>query len=89
IAAVDAAIRTRSCVLNFCAEWCEPCAHMNLVFSELAAEHAALSFLQIDADRFPELCERFELDAVPAFFFFHGGQLADKLLGADAAALSL
>jgi len=88
VAEADAIIAGHSCVINFCAEWCEPCAHMNMVFAELAKEHAALRFLQADADVLPDLCERFELESVPAFLFFHGGKLADSVLGADAPSLS-
>jgi hypothetical protein len=43
----EAAIATGACVVNFCATWCEPCAHLNTVFSELAEEHAALQFVQV------------------------------------------
>jgi len=88
VAEADAVIAGRSCVINFCAEWCEPCGHMNMVFEELAKEHAALQFMQADADTLPDLCERFELESVPAFLFFHGGALVDTVLGADAPMLS-
>ena len=42
---------------------------------------------QIDADAFPELCERFQLESVPAFLFLHAGKLVDSVMGADAPAL--
>ena len=44
-AAVTAA--SGSCVVNFCASWCEPCVDLNAVFSELAEEHVALRFVQV------------------------------------------
>ena len=37
-------------VLNFAAEWCEPCAQMNDVFGTLAKRHAALRFVTVDVD---------------------------------------
>jgi thiol-disulfide isomerase/thioredoxin len=46
-AEAEAVLADGSCVVNFCATWCEPCAHMNAVFAELAAEHAALRFVQV------------------------------------------
>ena len=88
LADADAAIASTSCVINICAEWCEPCVQMNIVFAELASENGKLHFLQVDADSLPELCERFELESVPAFLFFHGGALVDTVLGADAPALA-
>ena len=43
----EAALRTASCVVNFCASWCEPCEHMNNVFAELAGEVRGLKLLQV------------------------------------------
>jgi len=87
----DAALASGSCVANFCATWCEPCTHMNAVFAELASEgsNAALRFVQIDCDAFPELCERHGLESVPAFLFLHGGAVTDTLTGASAPDLAL
>ena len=42
---------------------------------------------QLDADGFPELCEKFQLDSVPAFLFLHAGALADSVMGADVPSL--
>ena len=86
-AEADSLIASGACVVNFCATWAEPCAHLNTVFAELAREHEHLSFVQVDADAFPELCERFSLEAVPAFLFLHSGKLADSVLGADVPSL--
>ena len=36
-AAVAAATKAGSVVVNISATWCEPCAHLNTVFAELAA----------------------------------------------------
>ena len=79
-----AAIEKGSSVINFCATWCEPCVQLNAVFAELAEEHgAALRFVQLDADEFPDLCERFEIESVPAFLFLHSGKVTDTLIGAS------
>ena len=83
----DTLLRGSSVVVNFCASWAEPCAHLNTVFSELAEEHTSLSFVQLDADAFPDLCERFKLESVPAFLFLHAGALTDSVMGADVPSL--
>ena len=70
-AAVTAATKSGSVVVNISATWCEPCAHLNTVFAELAAQHAALRFVQIDADELPEVCEQYSVESVPAFLFLH------------------
>jgi Grx4 family monothiol glutaredoxin len=60
---------------------------MNAVFSELAAEHAALRFMQLDAYAFPDVSERLDVMSVPAFVFLRDGNVTDALFGADAALL--
>lgn len=35
------------CVVNFWAEWCEPCKHMNNVFQQLAKSYPAHTFIQV------------------------------------------
>ena len=88
VAAAEAAIKVAgTCVLNFCATWAEPCTLCNSVFAELAAEHTHLAFVQLDADTFPELCERFSLESVPAFLFLTNGKLVDAVNGADVPTL--
>ena len=42
---------------------------------------------QLDADAFPDLCERFQLESVPAFLFLHAGSLIDSVMGADVPVL--
>lgn len=42
---------------------------------------------QLDADTFPELCERFSLESVPAFLFLRAGTLVDSVMGADVPTL--
>ena len=88
LAAAEAAIKgPGTCVLNFCATWAEPCTFCNEAFAELAAENTHLTFVQLDADTFPELCERFSLESVPAFRFLTNGKVADAIDGADVPAL--
>ena len=87
-AAADALLASSdACVANFCAAWAEPCAHLNAVFAEFPAEHKNVVFVQLDADAFPDLCERFGLESVPAFIFLRKGIVADTLVGADVLTL--
>jgi Grx4 family monothiol glutaredoxin len=81
------ALLAGSCIANFFAAWAEPCAHLNAVFAELSREQPQLAFVQVDADTFPELCERYQLETVPAFLFLQGGVLTSSVLGADVQAL--
>jgi len=50
----------------------------------LSFARASRGRTQLDADQFPELCDRFDIESVPAFLFLHAGQLTDTLMGASA-----
>ena len=63
-AEAESSLSAGSCVINFCAEWAEPCAQLNTVFAELSAEHANLTFLQVrSSTRQPHVCALFACDA--------------------------
>lgn len=44
---------------------------------------------QLDADNFPDICERFKIESVPAFLFFHKCMLTDSVTGANVSELVL
>jgi len=56
-------------VLNFWADWCAPAKQMNAVFAELARAHPALAFLQVEAEKVPDVAEKYAIKAVPSFVF--------------------
>jgi thioredoxin-like negative regulator of GroEL len=80
----------KSIALNFHADWCEPCPAMNEVFSTLATQHgAALTFVQVDADKGEELVDRFGVGAVPTYIVLKPDlSVATRVEGADAAKLT-
>ncbi|KAF8963094.1 thioredoxin [Flammula alnicola] len=75
-------------VINFWAEWAEPCKQMNEVALELARKHPAALFLQVEAEQQPDIAESFEIEAVPSFIILRGHTLLDRISGADAARLT-
>ncbi|CAJ0632483.1 7406_t:CDS:2 [Entrophospora sp. SA101] len=58
--------------LDFWAPWAQPCAQMNDVFAELAKKNTAYKFIKIEAEKFPEISESFEITAVPTFIVIKG-----------------
>jgi hypothetical protein len=45
----------------------EPCSHMNTVFEELSRNFPKLSFIQLQAEDFPDVSEEFSIETVPTF----------------------
>ncbi|KAG0303046.1 Glutaredoxin 3 [Dissophora globulifera] len=73
---------------NFWATWAPPCVQMNEVFEELAAKNAAVNFIKIEAEKFPDISEEYEVMAVPSFVIVKEGKIADRVEGANAPELA-
>ncbi|KAJ3852681.1 glutaredoxin [Lentinula lateritia] len=78
----------RVSVLNFWAEWAEPCKQMNAVTIELAKKYPSVSFLQIEAEAQSDISESFDIESVPSIILLRGHTLLQRISGADAPALT-
>lgn len=74
--------------MHFWAAWCEPCAFLDTVLAQLAADAPAVAALRVEAEEAADISEAYSISVVPCFLFLRGGQVADRLEGADAAALT-
>ncbi|KAK0199412.1 glutaredoxin [Desarmillaria ectypa] len=79
---------TRVSLINFWAEFAEPCEQMNEVVFELSKKYPAVLFLQVEAESQPDIAESFDIDAVPSFVILRGHTLLDRISGANAQALT-
>ncbi|KAJ2782491.1 glutaredoxin [Coemansia javaensis] len=52
-------------VLFFWADWAEQCAQVDAVISDLALKYAKTQFFKIEAERFEDISEAYEISAVP------------------------
>ncbi|KAG8465210.1 hypothetical protein KFE25_012573 [Diacronema lutheri] len=88
-AAFNEAVRVREAtVAYFRADWCEPCAQLDAVFDQLAADHAAsCAFVRVDAEELMAVSERYGVDALPAVVVLREGKEAGRLGGVTAPAL--
>ncbi|KAF9080453.1 Glutaredoxin 3 [Mortierella sp. GBA35] len=74
--------------LNFWASWAPPCVQMNDVFEELASKNSNIKFIKIEAEKFPDISEEYEIAAVPSFVLVKEGKVVDRVEGANPPELS-
>lgn len=79
---------TRVSLINFWADFAEPCKQMNEVVLELSKKYPAVLFLQVEAESQQDIAESFDIDAVPSFVILRGHTLLDQISGANAQALT-
>ena len=56
-------------VLDFYADWCQPCKMMSPILEELSEKHPEVQFLKVNADDEVELTETFQISALPTLYF--------------------
>lgn len=71
-------------VVDFWAEWCGPCRAIAPVIDELSNEYASkVNIGKVNVDNNPSISMNYGITSIPAILFFKGGQVVDKLVGAQ------
>lgn len=84
---VDAALRSNDglLVMDFWAEWCQPCDIMSAHVAMLAQDFAGrLQIAAIDVDENPATSERFTVRGLPTLLFLRNGAEVDRVVGITA-----
>jgi putative thioredoxin len=69
-------------VVDFWAEWCEPCKQLSPVLERLAAEGAGAWVLaKVDVDANPRIAQMFRVQGIPMVYAVVGGQPVDAFSG--------
>lgn len=70
-------------VVDFSAQWCVPCKHLDVVLQEMAHEYKGkISFYKVDVNESNATASRYAVRNIPMLLFFDGGEIVDQAVGA-------
>ena len=74
-------------VVDFWATWCGPCRMVGPIISELAEEYNGRIVVgKCDVEESEDLAMEYGIRNIPTILFFRGGQMVDKIVGAQSKA---
>jgi thiol-disulfide isomerase/thioredoxin len=74
----DLVAKNEKVVVQYSASWCGNCRIMKPKFKMMASQNEAVSFVMVDAEKFPESRKLAKVDNLPTFATFKNGVLVNQ-----------
>lgn len=71
----------RPVLLDFWADWCQPCRRLSPLVDELAGEHPEYKFGKVNVDEESALAAKFSVMSIPSLFVFKNGEISNQSVG--------
>ena len=69
-------------IVDFWAEWCQPCQMLTPTIEELATDYAdRVKVGKVDTDANREVPVKYGINAIPTIILFQGGEVKKKFVG--------
>ncbi len=68
----------------FWASWCTACKRSEQTVKEIEEERDDVKVVEINIDQNPTMRERYDIQGVPTFIMFNGGEEVDRKISAQA-----
>ncbi|WP_341358515.1 thioredoxin [Georgenia sp. M64] len=69
-------------LVDFWADWCQPCKRFAPVFEEASETHPDITFAKVDTEAEQELAQQLQITAIPTLMAFRDGILVFSQAGA-------
>ncbi len=69
-------------LVDFWAEWCDPCKAMHPVFTRTARKFKKIRFARLNIDQNQDIATKLGIQSIPIFIMFKNGNPIDKVVGA-------
>ncbi|KAK7057534.1 thioredoxin h [Favolaschia claudopus] len=70
-------------LVDFHAQWCQPCKAIAPRFAQLASQNPHIRFLRVDVDAQQAIAAKYQVTAMPTFYAIKAGKPVDMIRGAD------
>lgn len=77
----DGFIKSGASVIDFHADWCNPCRILSPVIDNVSEEIRIVKFGRVDVERESKLAQRFYVVSIPTLIFFKNGEQIDRIVG--------